>query len=155
QLVRLGTRAEDQRGSTTDFIYMYYGDPSATDAQAPSAVWDSTFAAVWHLGSSLNDSTPHANNGTNNGSTLAPGQFGNARSFNGSSWIGVPDSPSLEVAPAATLEAWVKLTDPNFNDSTRVLDKKVAWDGPQGYDLEVQPLNNWITALGSGSTPAR
>src|SRR5262249_27374641 len=118
--------------------------------------WDSTFAAVWHFaGSSLNDSTPHANNGTNNGSTQVAGQFGNARSFNGSTWVGVPDSPSLEIAPAATLEAWVKIADPNLNDSTRVVDKKVAWDGPQGYDLEVQPANNWITALGSGGTPAR
>ncbi len=119
-------------GSSTDSIDMYYGNPTAPDGQNPAAVWDSTYAGVWHLGASVADSTSHANNGVNNGSVLAPGQIGSARSFNGTSWIAVATSPSLELGSTATLEAWVKLSNPGVNDATRILDKKPWWSDPQG-----------------------
>ena len=33
----------------TDFIYMYYGNPTATDNQTITSVWESNFVGVWHL----------------------------------------------------------------------------------------------------------
>ncbi len=36
--------------SDTDYIYIYYGNPSITQSQENVAgVWDSSYAAVWHL----------------------------------------------------------------------------------------------------------
>ena len=49
-------------------IYIYYGNNSAANQQNPSGVWDSNYAAVYHLASgstlSANDSTSHGYNGT-------------------------------------------------------------------------------------------
>ncbi|HTO68372.1 MAG TPA: DUF2341 domain-containing protein [Myxococcota bacterium] len=137
-------------GSTTDFIYMYYGNSSAPDGQNPTGVWDSTYAAVYHLGTTTNDSTANANNGVNQGTVVVPGQIGSARNFDGTTWIDVPDSPSLEMSSTLTLEAWVQTADPNRNDADRILDKKFNFDDPQGYDLEYQPGENYVTVLGSG-----
>jgi cysteine-rich repeat protein len=136
--------------ASIDSIFMYYGNPSAPDAQNPTAVWDSTYAGVYHLGSSVTDSTPHANNGTDNGTTLVPGQIGSARFFNGTTWVEVPSSPSLALNATGTLEAWVKIANPTLNDPTRILDKKFHYDDPEGYDLEYYPSNNYVTVLGSG-----
>ena len=56
-------------------IYMYYGNPSATNQQNGPGVWDSNFRAVYHLanGTALNtnDSTGNANNGTDAGATAS------------------------------------------------------------------------------------
>src|SRR3990167_5742171 len=35
--------------SNTDYIYMYYGNSEASDAQSANGVWDSNFKSVWHL----------------------------------------------------------------------------------------------------------
>jgi cysteine-rich repeat protein len=136
--------------SSTGSMFMYYGNPTAPDGQNPAGVWDSTYAAVWHLGSSVTDSTSHANDGTNHGSVATPGQIGTARNFDGASYIEVPSSPSLAVTGAITLEAWVKLNNPILNEFSRILDKKGQFDGAEGYDLEYQEFNNFVTVLGSG-----
>jgi len=50
--------------SDTDFIYMYYGNPSATDAQNPSYVWSNGYVAVYHFAEQIvdyQDSTANAN----------------------------------------------------------------------------------------------
>jgi hypothetical protein len=101
-------------GSTTDFVYMYYGNSSAADAQTATAVWDSNFKGVWHLpdGSSLSlvDSTSNAKNGSLNGSiTASSGQIDGAGLFDGTSGFinGSPLSPSA--LTTFTVSAWVKV----------------------------------------------
>ena len=50
----------------------------------------------------------NGNNGTVSGTTWTPGRFGNALSFNGvNDWVTVPDSATLDLTSAMTLEAWV------------------------------------------------
>ncbi len=44
-------------------IYMYYGNPGATNQQNASAVWDSHYKAVWHL----NSGSPSSPDSTSNG----------------------------------------------------------------------------------------
>ena len=63
-------------------------------------------------GTGVTDSSGHGNNGTvSNTSWSTAGKFGGALSFNGtSSWVTVPDSSSLDLTGAMTLEAWVKPT---------------------------------------------
>jgi len=36
-------------GSNTDYIWMYYGNSSATDGQNVHATWNSGYAAVYHI----------------------------------------------------------------------------------------------------------
>lgn len=76
---------------------------------------DANTIALYHFneasGSSVADSSGNGNNGTAIGTTIVPGRFGNARSFNGSSdYITVPDSPSLSNLSQITIEVWVKPT---------------------------------------------
>lgn len=82
--------------SDSDFIYLTYGDPSATDGQRPSAVWSSEHVGVWHLAEDpgptgtrvIRDSTEHANDGTAAtvmaSSDLVDGVAGNGLYMNGS-----------------------------------------------------------------------
>jgi hypothetical protein len=36
--------------SSTDYIWMYYGNPAAADGQDAENVWETNYVAVWHLG---------------------------------------------------------------------------------------------------------
>ncbi|MEI8230508.1 MAG: DUF2341 domain-containing protein, partial [Candidatus Peregrinibacteria bacterium] len=81
-------------------IYLYYGSGSAVDGANRTQVWDSNFKGVWHLsGSTLSamDSTSNANNGTNNGVTATTGIVDGAGSFNGATYIGIPDNSTLHL----------------------------------------------------------
>jgi len=58
--------------STEDtIIYMYYGNPTATDQSNPTAVWDDNFTMVQHLNETGTgtryDSTKYSNNGITSG----------------------------------------------------------------------------------------
>ncbi|HEX5782201.1 MAG TPA: PQQ-dependent sugar dehydrogenase, partial [Solirubrobacteraceae bacterium] len=61
------------------------------------------------VGTTVNDTSGLGNHGTTTSATWAAmGRFGTALSFNGtSSWVTVPDSPSLDLTTGMTLEAWV------------------------------------------------
>jgi hypothetical protein len=50
--------------STTDHIWMYYGNASAADGQNPAGVWSNGFETVWHLQNNFTDSTCKGHDGT-------------------------------------------------------------------------------------------
>src|SRR3989304_2854394 len=60
--------------STTDHIWMFYGNASAVDGQNPPAVWSNGFESVYHLHNAFNDSTGLHASGTNSGSTSSTGR---------------------------------------------------------------------------------
>jgi len=98
--------------SNDDYIYMYYGNPSAPDGQNPTAVWDSHYKGVWHLNrvsGSVLDSTTNDNDGTNSGSIRGvSGKIDDAFSFDGADdYVEAPDSSSLDITAVVTIEAWV------------------------------------------------
>jgi hypothetical protein len=63
-------------------------------------------------GSSATDDSGHGNAGTLAGAGWAVGRFGTAVSFDGlSDWVSIPDSSTLDVSDAMTLEAWVLPTE--------------------------------------------
>ena len=64
-------------------IYMYYGNPLASDAEDPTNVWDSNYLMVQHMGADLEDSTSNNNDLTNYGSSVVESNVGLARSFDG------------------------------------------------------------------------
>ncbi len=100
-------------GSTTDHIWMYYGNSTVSDAQNASAVWSDSYVGVWHLSSnsSANDSTSYGNNGAVIGSpTNTTGEMDGALHFDGSGqYIDIPNASSLNFVNASnyTIGAWV------------------------------------------------
>jgi len=111
-------------GSTTDFIYLYYGNAAARESAYHRAdkVWDSHYQGVWHLKESLtgtsgevedsagiNHGTGEPTNGTYTGpSGGASGQIDDAIDFDGDDdYVDLGDiikSPS-----AITVGAWYKI----------------------------------------------
>src|SRR5262249_51552641 len=63
-------------------------------------------------GTTVTDLSGNGNNGTiSNATWTTAGKYGGALSFNGtSSVVNIPDSPSLHLTTAMTLEAWVDPT---------------------------------------------
>jgi len=83
--------------------------PSAASA-APGLV--AAYSMDQGSGTTLPDISGTGNTGTLSGATwTTAGRFGSALSFNGSnSLVTVPDSSSLDMTTALTLEAWVRPT---------------------------------------------
>ncbi len=78
--------------SSTDYIYLYYGNTSAADHQQATSVWNSNYVMVQHLaetsGTNTNDSTSNNNDGTKVSATepnpTTSGQIDGAQDFDGS-----------------------------------------------------------------------
>lgn len=119
------TLTKDSGDSTDDVIYMYYGNPGASEPAPGSTygsenVWDSNFKMVQHLQEDpsgtppqMVDSTSNNNDGTANGSPtlVTTGQIGNAIDFDDGTndYIVVSDSASLELPDGLTIEAWINV----------------------------------------------
>ena len=90
------------------------------------------------IGSTATDDSGNGNTGTLSGAGWGVGKFGAAATFDGANdWVTVPDSASIDLTNAMTLEAWVMPTEPGTNWRT-VLFKEQA--------------NNLVYTLFAGST---
>lgn len=120
-------------GSTTDFIWMYYGNGSVGDGQDAQNVWDNNFMLVWHLSDyptasvgdyDLNDSarnTPLPNYGNGISTTMDASNRVSAKiaggiAFNGTDeWLNL-DSPDPgfyhDAFTTKTCEAWIRCNNP-------------------------------------------
>ncbi|MGI9648326.1 MAG: DUF2341 domain-containing protein, partial [Acidimicrobiia bacterium] len=113
--------------STTDSIWMYYGNPVALDRQDAAGVWSNGYVGVWHFdedpsggAGSIRDSTSYANHGdpyNMDASNLQPGAIGTGLSFPGTTpnpdYIRVASSGVDELSITGTqltLEAWAQQT---------------------------------------------
>jgi len=141
--------------SASGYIHLYYGNPSATSTADGAAVW-SGYGAVWHLDGDAQDSTANANHGTQSATTTAAGRAGSSLYFNGSAYVDVLTPVNLGITGTLTLEAWIKIDDPNQAGNPRVFDKKASpWTSSAGYTLQYKPGQNNITALGGGDNLLR
>lgn len=151
--------------SSSDYIWLYYGNASASDGQDAANVWDSNFKGVYHSsessGSTIFDSTGNANNGTKNASsppTPSTGQIAGGQTYaaNGNSNVSIPDSSSLDLT-TFTISAWVlangSLTN---NDGWKTIFCK---DNPTNYCMQTNPSSqlevnysiggSWVDAAAS------
>ncbi len=101
-------------------IYAWYGKPSVTTLQTtPTAAWNSSFLAVYHLKENpagaapqMNDSTANANHATMNGSVQAgqqqPGQIDGSLNFEGNTWASLanPANFSFDRTDSFSLSGW-------------------------------------------------
>jgi regulation of enolase protein 1 (concanavalin A-like superfamily) len=104
-------------------MYIYYGNPSASNQQNKTAVWDSHFLEVLHLdestGTTLFDSTSNGNNGSKVSSSsptpTSSGEIGGAQSFNGTSdYVVLPPSMTAGLT-VFSVSFWTQTTDSGSN----------------------------------------
>jgi uncharacterized repeat protein (TIGR01451 family) len=101
-------------GSTSDYIWIYYGNAAASDGQDAEKVWDIAYEGVWHLEELVQDeqtsgthfdSTTNNNDGSQSNNDDATGKIATGQGFDGNDYIqitGLLGSPT-----DITLGAWV------------------------------------------------
>jgi hypothetical protein len=103
-------------GSSTDYIWLYYGNSVATDAQNETGTYNANYMAVWHLeeatggAGAIMDSTANNNDGTDSGSPSfnTSGQIDSAIDFDGTDdYIAFGNQPSVAGQSQITFECWL------------------------------------------------
>jgi len=129
------------QNTTADYIWMYYGNPSAADNSTTTGVWNSGYKMVLHMNETSGwhyDSTANGQNATSVAVTTqgsATGIANGADYFDGSlDQVIVPRSSEIEPATNLTVSAWVKTDSaPNYDEIFR---KQMA--SGSGFDLRYQ-----------------
>jgi len=98
--------------SSTDFIYMYYGNNATTDGQDVNNVWSNNYEAVWHFNQtsgSYTDSTSSSHDSSAVSVTSRTAStIGNCPSFDGSTdYITIPDDDGFDISNY-TITAYVR-----------------------------------------------
>ncbi|RJQ13687.1 DUF2341 domain-containing protein [Candidatus Parcubacteria bacterium] len=98
--------------SSTDYIWMYFNNTSASDNSTTTGVWDSNFRMVQHFGStdsSATDSTQYVNNGTvTNAVATTSSIIAYAKNFDGADdVIAVATSSSTNDLAPITISTWI------------------------------------------------
>jgi len=97
--------------STDTKIYMYYGNPSATNQEDVVGTWNPGYVGVYHLHDDFLDSTNNNNDATNSGTTDFIGEFiADSQSIDGiDDYISLGGGASTTFT--TTLQSWVYLED--------------------------------------------
>jgi len=117
-------------GSTSDYIWMYYGNSTVVDSQDVQGVWDDSYMLVWHMHdqplgaaddiseSSRNLGLPDTGIGTSQGMVSGNrtiGSVGYGMTFNGSTQAIVPLSPNPgffhDALSSKMVTVWLKPDD--------------------------------------------
>ena len=164
-------------GSNTDFIYLYYNNTSASDAQNAAGVWDANHVGVWHMNetgtgtrydatSNNYDGTPQNYDGDE---ATANGKIDGADEFDA-----VNDEISIPVGGSYstfTTSMWIYPTNPDSwatfigKDWNNAIDMRGsgaggdAWkwgyyESGMGYANSLLTQNDWnfVTVVRSGSS---
>lgn len=105
-------------GTSSDFIYLYYGNSGAAAGGEAAGTYDTNQALVYHFSDANGiaaDATAYRNEPAQFAATLNPASLiGGGLTLDGNSGIALPASPSLRVVPAqgATVSAWVRFDAP-------------------------------------------
>jgi len=104
--------------SSTNTIYVLFGNASATEQSNPTFWASYNFLAVYHCGTpsslSVADSTG-TNTSTNHGAVAGTGIVGGACGFSGSQYVDLGGSSTLNTA-TVTVEAWINpAATPNYS----------------------------------------
>lgn len=106
----------DGNSSTDKIIVAYGNDAYGSDQDNKTAVWDSNFKGILHLGdnawsgSTAYDSTANPQDGSNQGSTDVGAVARQGRSFNGAdNAIGLTNNSKWNFTSGITIEMWVYL----------------------------------------------
>jgi hypothetical protein len=156
--------------SNAGFVWMYYGNAAAPEAQQPAQVWSNGFTRVWHFaGGAAVDSTGKSAAGTIVGATLAAGELGSALNFNGTTGhvdVGSASDVDNLFTAGATLSAWINPAGWGGGGFGRILDKSASVDAEDGWGWQLNDTGSdgpnealrWERGFGTGKggweTPA-
>jgi len=132
--------------SSDTTLYLYYGNSTASDQQAPADVWTNGYAGVWHLNEDsepITDSTANGLDGTRaDDSQPVATQISNGQRFDadGSDSIIVPDDPALNITEELTLSFWAqnKGASGGKNKYPRIVGKEQTQTDNGGYGIFVE-----------------
>lgn len=104
--------------SETDYVWMYYGNASATNGEAGTSVWTNNYSLVYQFGNRTGTSTTEQDQTTNNldgtyitSSSVVTGKVGQGISVNGTTGAGGvyrANNAALDGGTTFTLKFWVK-----------------------------------------------
>jgi RHS repeat-associated protein len=124
--------------SSDTIIYVFYGDPAITTSQAnPAGVWDSSYQAVYHLGSLpatllASDSTNYANNASFTNLTAVPGQIDGSAALDGAtSFLEIPSTafPSYPTGIYSNIGVDTTWNNTAFTATFGIWFKTSSWGG--------------------------
>jgi len=143
--------------SISDYIVIHYGNYSVADMQNRSAVWDSTFAGVWHfeevmLGT-LHDATNNGNNGIPHGNMNTSNNIkavsGKGLKFDGTDdYCDLGNGTSLQISGEVTISAWVKS---KANDTHQGIGGKINFYPYKGFGIHKYNNNYFQFQTGNGT----
>ncbi|MDD2658550.1 MAG: DUF2341 domain-containing protein [Methylococcales bacterium] len=109
----------DEAAAEEPFIWLYYGNPEAVDAQDAAGAYDVNQVLSYQFGNGgVKDMTAYGNNPSEVTSTIGEGGLiAEAAVFNGSQIIHVPATPSLQMSPQSgwTVSTWLKIDKAQTN----------------------------------------
>jgi len=160
--------------SSTDYIYLYYGNTSATDHQQATSVWSANYAGVWHIKETGNgtageyaDST-NTNNGQGGGGTSSAvptlsssGQLDGAQTFDGGDYIATANTTNaISNTSTYTIELWFKTSAASASDGRIYAEGSTTTDTPIAFlaygflstEVRLFARDNSNAAVSLGST---
>lgn len=131
--------------SNTDFIYMYYGNTTATDAQDSTAVWDENYIIVQHLNETLGTHSDSTINGHDSTTVNLTQQGTYDGSIDGSDFFnGTTDDVRFNTFPRITknftIEFWLKPVDHGDNPYSMYVNQGRDWPC-SGWQFNDNPSN--------------
>jgi len=144
----------------SDYIYMYWGNAGAADAQDVAGTWNAGYSGVWHMNdettATILDSTSNNNDGAKDGANTpiqAAGKLGYGQSFDNTNKIDVGGGATLDFGTSDySVEMWVKLSVDQFH---QLLSSDVVNNPNPLYVNDSASGGRIRTALGSsGYSPA-
>jgi biopolymer transport protein ExbB len=108
-------------GASTDKIYLYYGNKTATSAADPAGTYDTNQALVYHFGAtkgSPQDSTAYKSEPTTFDAEVNPASLiGAGAKFAGAQTLSIPANSTVHLAAGKgfTVSAWVKFDGAESN----------------------------------------
>jgi hypothetical protein len=120
-------------------IYVYYGNASALDQQNKTAVWDSNFLGVYHLGNGTALSVADSkglNTATNHGAAAATAKIGGgASSTDSASYVDTGISASAMTLGAGTASVWFNAGSGSTNAYNLLLSNHGSNSNNNGIDI--------------------
>jgi hypothetical protein len=146
-----------EANSNTDHIYIYYGNPIATDGQSPEGVWDDGYQAVWHnkdLNSSVvKDSTSgnDVSKGVANQPSEVDSPIGKAQSFDGLNDYLRTNNSFDSVNSGITIEGWYKEGGTGTNYEAALHKSTSSTIGSTSYWMGFDNANNITATIGANT----
>jgi len=144
--------------SNTDF-YIYYGNPSALDAQDPTNVWDPSFKMVQHIeessGTGRTDSTSNDNDGTTYGVAHVSENIDGSDNFDGTNdYTNMGDRDNLDFGLGSfSYTLWFR-SETKGTMTQHILSKKAGTlsENPAGYKMGISSTANTFSCnVGDGT----